>query len=64
MSILPKSIFIFLQVSGDHIDDEGGIVKGMISVIALNLCFISNVLHIASNDADFCSVVSAISDSK
>ena len=56
MSVLGQSICIFLQVSGDPIDDEGGVFKKMISVIALNLYFISNVLHIASNDADFCSV--------
>ena len=56
MSILPQSIFIFLQVSADPIDDEGGFVKNMIIIFALNLYFISNVLHIASNDADFCSV--------
>ena len=56
MSILPQSIFIILQVSGDPIDDEGGFVKYIYSVFALNLCFISNVLHIASNDADYCSI--------
>ena len=55
MSILPKSIFIFLQVSADPIDDEGGVVKWIYSVTALNLCFIPNVYHIASNDADFCT---------
>ena len=56
MSILRQSIFIFLQVSADPIDDEGGIVKWIYSVTALNLCFISNAHHIASNDADYCSV--------
>ena len=66
MRILPKSISILIQVSGDPIDDEGGIVKWMYSVTALNLCFIPNVYHIASNDADFstCNDIYSVRDNR